>query len=218
MQATITDTTTEIVALLEKANTEVKCFLKFKRHDPDMVWQSLSELQALTHRLRQLRPALKQGLNELRSYLALSLPELQAVHRAKVRGWLEVTSEVGDLALEYWQQECRRGNRAFALSRPEAKRTSSWLFLPEGWGWNQAQRDELARSSSPGVKGILFTENSARAFVPPGSEAEVFGGLLRAACAKQLLHMDRHPSFKGDDDTALRSDAATRAGEPLLLA
>ncbi len=182
-----------------------------------MVWQSLSELQALTGRLRQLRPALKQGLNELRSYLALSLPELQAVYRAKVRGWLEVTSEVGDLALEHWQQECRRENRAFALSRPEAKRTSIWLFLPEGWGWNQDQRDELARSSLPGVKGILFTENSARAFVPLGSEAGVFGGLLRAACAKQPLHLDRHHSLNDSGGEASRSGAATHAGGPPLL-
>jgi hypothetical protein len=142
--------------------------------------------------------------------------ELRALRRARCNGWLEVTSDIRDIAIEHWQQECQRERKVFALSRPEGKRTSIWLILPEGWCWNQTQRNELATSSLEGAKGILFRENSVRAFVPPGSEVEIFGGLLRAIRAEQFLHLDRRPSSEDSGGTALRQRAATRARAPLL--
>ena len=109
----------------------------------------------------------------------LTSSELRALRRARCNGWLEVTPDRGDLALKRWQQECQRECKALALSRPEGKRTSIWLILPEGCRWNQTQRNELAMSSLQGAKSILFSEDSVRAFVPPGSEVEILGGLLR---------------------------------------
>lgn len=105
-------------------------------------------------------------------------PEQRALRRARVCGWLEVTSEIGDGALQRWQQECQRKHQAFALSRPEHYRTSIWLVLPEGCCWNPEQRD-LVRSSCAAA-GVLLGENSLRAFVPSGGEAQLFNQLLPA--------------------------------------
>jgi hypothetical protein len=106
-------------------------------------------------------------------------PEQLALRRARVCGWLEVTSAIGDGALQRWQQECQRKHQAFALSRPEQHRTSIWLVLPEGCCWNLEQLD-LVMSSCAAVTGVLLGENSLRAFVPSGGEAQLFSQLLPA--------------------------------------
>ena len=69
--------------------------------------------------------------------------EQRALRRARVRGWLEVTPAVGDGALKQWQQECQRKRQAFALARPEHRRTSIWLVLPEGCRWSEEQRETI---------------------------------------------------------------------------
>ena len=104
--------------------------------------------------------------------------KLEVLQQARARGWLEVTSTLGDEVLKRWSRECERQRKPIAFSRPEGARTSIWVTLPDGQCWNQRQR-ELITKSSTSTSRVVCGESSLRAFVPPGGEPVFFDSLLR---------------------------------------
>ena len=65
---------------------------------------------------------------------------------------------------------------ARSCRRPEHRRTSIWLVLPEGCRWSEEQRETI--TSWVAATGILLADDSLRAFVGPGAEVRLFSQLL----------------------------------------
>lgn len=174
----------KVTALLAETRKILKRFLQDENNDPESAWNSVVELRKLSSQLRRRRPALEWRRGKRSLNPALTRPEQIALLRARLCGWLEVTSEIGDDVLHSWQKECQRKHRIVALARPEATRVSIWIILPEGCSWNSIQR-ELLLQWCPSSRGILLGDSSLRAFVTPGDEKRLFAQLISASRAER---------------------------------
>lgn len=112
------------------------------------------------------------SVRQSQTSLEFSLHEIQALAIAKEDGWLTLTREVGDRALEQWQDDCARYGRPFAVVRPETTRVSIWFVLAVGREWSAIERG-VVTSTLADAKGFILSDNAVRAFVEPGMESRL---------------------------------------------
>ena len=110
---------------------------------------------------------------------AFAPAELAALRMAGENGWLTLTPDIGDGALDRWQHECERAGKAFAVVRLEPRRASLWFVLESGRDWLDDEQRRIG-TALDGAKGFILTNNSVRAFADLGGEADIMRMLLAA--------------------------------------
>jgi|SwirhisoilCB2_FD_contig_41_11947460_length_504_multi_1_in_0_out_0_1 hypothetical protein len=109
--------------------------------------------------------------------IGLGTEERAALRRAMKEGWLTLTTNVCDVAVTRWQQECERSGRPFAVVRIEAQRASLWFILATDRKWAEHERDHACNVLA-NATGVVLTSSSVRAFLSLGSEATTMTQLL----------------------------------------
>ena len=107
----------------------------------------------------------------------LTAKEVEAIKRAEARGWLIISPAIGDLVLTYWQRDCERFARPFAVLRQEPQRATLWLVLASGREWSE---DEQRRVNAvlAAATGFVVTRNSVRAFADSAAAARLMRRLM----------------------------------------
>jgi hypothetical protein len=103
--------------------------------------------------------------------------ERTALRRAKLDGWLTLTSEIGDVALARWQHQCGRSGGPFAVLRLEPRRATLWFVLSAAKEWDEEERSTVGAVLAE-ASGVILTASSVRAFAALDHAAGIMARLL----------------------------------------
>src|SRR2546425_8279585 len=98
--------------------------------------------------------------NQSESSAQLTQKELEVLKQAAVRGWLTLNPEIRDVVVTYWQRECERFARPFAVIRSEPQRATLWVVLAPGREWDEAQQRRI-NAVLARAQGFIVTRSSA---------------------------------------------------------
>jgi hypothetical protein len=110
----------------------------------------------------------------------LTQKELDALKQAQAQRWLTLTPDIRDAVLTYWQRECERFARPFAVVRVEQQRATLWFVLAPGHAWNDDEQGRI-NAALAGASGFVVTRNHARVLAEPSAAATLMRRLLAAS-------------------------------------